>query len=120
MRMPFTDEQLAQLRANDFETLATLKNDEVFAIYTLGRFSGQMVRLTFSSFGNTEIGVFCIDEINGEAPDFSDATLWLNVQIDSIKFSLTYLTATGYAKETYRSLHRIAEISLLKAKAAQG
>lgn len=115
MSMPFTDEQLALLRRDTFDTIATLKDEQVLAVFALSRFDGQIVRMTDTAFGKTKTGVFRIHHINGEAPDFSDSTKWQEVHIDSIEFSLSHLTPFGDGKDTYRNLTRIGEISLLRA-----
>ena len=103
------------MKADDPEVLLKLENEEVLAFFSLGQMHKKVVRFTDNFFGNTKVGVFCIEELNGETElDFSDHKDWLKVEINSIKISLTGLTGWGEFKDTYPSLLDIKCIELLE------
>ena len=84
--MEITKEQMELLNSENPEIVLTLEDMEVFAFFSLGQMHNKVVRMTDSFFGNTKVGVFTIDELNGEtALDFSNPDDWTKVEIKTIK-----------------------------------
>ena len=114
--MIFTEKQLELINSDKQEIDFELKDLEIFAIFSLGQMHNKVVRMTDNVFGNTKVGVFTIDKINGiETLDFNNSDLWKNISLGSI--SLTLSTPNDFGGEdtsTYESLFDIKSIALLK------
>jgi len=114
--MNFTEEQLALIKSEHQNVVFELTGLEVLAIYSLGQMNSKVVRLTDGFFGDTKIGIFTIDELNGNTDlDFTSPENWTNVTIDSIRLSLTLPNNFGgHSSTTFESLLDIKAIALLK------
>jgi hypothetical protein len=87
--MELTSAQLEIINAESPKVLLELEGMEVAAIYSLGQMHHQVVRMTDNVFGNTRVGVFVIEEINGVSElDFSSPDPWRNIEVNSITLKL--------------------------------
>lgn len=113
--MSFTKDQLELIHSESQEVVFKLEGIEAVAIYSLGQMHQKVVRLTDNFFGNTKIGVFSIDEFNGQNElDFSNPDEWTDVTFKSIKFSLKGPTKWGSFSDDYQSITNVKLIELLE------
>jgi len=113
--MEFTPEQLELSNLENPIIGLTLENIEVLAIFSLGQMHNKVVRCTDSYFGKTKVGIFTIDELNGNSDlDFSNPEDWKKVEINSVTISLSGPNEWGTFKDTYSSLFDIKKIELYK------
>lgn len=113
--MDFTEDQLALIKKENPQVGLTLEGMEVFAFFSLGQMHKKIVRMTDGFFGNVKTGYFLIEEFNGKTElDFSNPDDWREIEIKSLKYSLTGITEWGEFKDTYQSLKDIKKIELLK------
>jgi hypothetical protein len=113
--MELTPEQLAICKSEDPKILLELKDLEVFAIYSLGQMNHKVVRMSETFFGNTQVGLFVIEEINGEKDlDFSSPEKWLHLDLKSIRVTLISPNEFGGSSTlSFNSLFYIKSIALL-------
>ncbi len=113
--MSFTKDQLALIHSESPEVVFKLEGIEVLGIYNLGQMHQKVVRLTDNFFGNTKVGVFSIDEFNGQNEvDFTNPDEWTDVKFESIKFSLKGPTKWGSFEDEYQNITHIQLIELLE------
>ena len=114
--MSFTPEQKQLIESENPEIVLRLEGPEVLAFYILAvNMHNKVVELTDTFFGQTKVGLFTIDELNGkEDLDFSNPDDWTTLHIDSISFSLNRPNMWGSEGTTYHSLLDIKSIGLLK------
>ncbi|HLA55491.1 MAG TPA: hypothetical protein VK623_05300 [Flavobacterium sp.] len=113
--MEFTPEQLAVIKSENPQTVFELKDLEVLAFFSLAQMHKKVVRMTDNFFGNTRVGVFTIDELNGKTDlDFSNPDDWTTLNIESISFTLALPNEWGSQSSTYHSLFEIKAIALLE------
>ncbi len=113
--MNFTPKQIELINNENPDIALSLENLEVLAIFSLGQMQNKVVRFTDGFFGNTKVGVFTIDHLNGiEELDFSNPEDWREVDIKTIKFSLTGPNEWGHFKDSYQSLFDLKKIELYK------
>ncbi|GAA3638773.1 hypothetical protein [Flavivirga jejuensis] len=114
--MEFTQEQLELIKSENPQIEFELKNEEVLAFYSLGQMHNKIVKMTDNFFGNTKIGLFTIDDLNGKTDlDFSNPDDWTEVHIETISFSLTCSNDWGGKDtSTFQNLLDIKSIALLK------
>lgn len=113
--MGFSEDQLVIFKSSSPKVVFELNNEEVLAFWTLAQMHNKVVRMTDNFFGNTRVGVFTIDHLNGDTNlDFSNDEDWRNVVIDSISLSLTCPNDFGGTnKSTFQSIFDIKSIALL-------
>jgi len=114
--MEFTQEQLELIHSENPQVVFELKGEEVLAFYSLGQMHNKIVRMTDNFFGNTKVGLFTIDNLNGKTDlDFSNPEDWKEVHIESMSFSLTCPNDWGGEDtSTFQDPTDIASIALLK------
>lgn len=114
--MAFTPEQKALIESENPEIAYKMEGPEVLAFYILAdKMHNKIVRLTDNFWGQTKLGLFTIDELNGKTDlDFSNPDDWTNLTIESIAFSHNRPNMWGSEGTTYHSLLDIRSIELLK------
>lgn len=111
----FTPEQRKLILSDDHEVEFELEGMEVLALYSLGQMHKKVVRMTDDIFGQTKVGVFTINHINGHRDlDFSSPDNWTNISIDAISFTFSRPNEWGHEASKYESLFHIKDIALLK------
>jgi hypothetical protein len=116
--MEFSKEQLKLINSDNPKVSICLENETIYAIFSLGQMIDKIARLTLSN-GRILVGIFKIEELNGESNlDFSDPNDWTNIELNSIKVSITSPDVDDdtvvYSKETVFGLSRIEKIELLE------
>ena len=111
----FTPEQRELiLSGNHDEVEFELEGMEVYAIYSLGQMHNKVVRMTDDFFGDTKIGLFRINHINGHRDlDFSNPDNWRSIHIDSLSFTFSSPNEWGSQASRFASLSHIKKIALL-------
>jgi hypothetical protein len=113
--MEFTDEQLELIKSENQQVVFELNGAEVLAFFSLGQMHKKVVRMTDNFFGNTKVGVFLIEELNGETElDFSNPDDWTTLDIKSVTFSLTSPNMWGHESSRFSDIFNIKSIALLK------
>lgn len=113
----FTSEQRELILSGneDHEIEFELEGMEVFALYSLGQMHKKVVRMTDKFFGQTKVGVFTINHINGHRDlDFDNPNNWTNISIDSISFTFSRPNEWGSEASKFESISNITNIALLK------
>lgn len=113
----FTSEQRELILSGneDHEIEFELEGMEVFALYSLGQMHKKVVRMTDRFFGQTKVGVFTINHINGHRDlDFDNPNNWTNLTVDTISFTFSRPNEWGSEASKFDSISNISNIALLK------
>lgn len=113
--MEFTQEQLEIIQSENPKTVFELNGPEVLAFFSLGQMHKKVVRMTDNFFGNTKVGVFLIEELNGQTElDFSNPEDWTKLDIETVTFSLTLPNMWGQESSRFNDIFNIKSIALLE------
>jgi len=113
--MKFTAEQLEVINSENPKIVFELNGPEVLAFYSLGQMHKKVVQITDNFFGNTKVGVFLIEELNGKTElDFSNPDDWRELHVETVTFSLTLPNLWGEESSRFSSIFDIKSIALLE------